>query len=243
MNEMKNSDVKENKSPAVENYKNIKPEKEMPIKELLDAVKSELNKAAEEVKTVEGSGFDKVAEKVKAVEGSGFDKATEEVKPEGQENTRLDDNGTKYREGDCLLPDTEFEIKGYKYKTDDKGRTVSAEGKLRLCDSDYTRSMEEVKKIDGQEYKSGDDRGHLIAHRFGGSDKLENLVPMDAKLNRNGFAKLENIFADAVTAGADVRLKVEPVYKSDSTRPDEFRISYSIDGEKDVVVFRNESEV
>ena len=112
-----------------------------------------------------------------------------------------------------------------------------------MRDPDYERDMENVKKIDGQEYKPGDDRGHLIGHQFGGSDKLENLVPMDAKLNQGDFVKLENTLADAVKDGGDVKLKVEPVYENDSTRPVEFKVSYSIDGDKDVIVFKNESEV
>ena len=214
MSEIRNSDVKENKSLEAENYKNIKPEKEMTAKESNDAVKFEFDKAAEEKKAESKSGIKEY----------------------------FDDNGTKYREGDNLLPNTEYEINGYKYKTDDKGRPISAEGKLRISDSDYPRNMEMVREIDSQEYKQGDDRGHLIAHWFGGSDKLENLVPMDAKLNRGDFKKLENTLADAVNGGADVRLKVEPVYEGNSTRPSEFRVSYSIDGDKEVVVFRNESE-
>ena len=153
-----------------------------------------------------------------------------------------DDNGTKYREGDSLLPNTQFEVRGYQYETDDQGRVVSAEGQLRMRDPSYEREMEDVRKIDGQEYKTTDDRGHLIGHQFDGSDKLENLVPMDAKLNQGDFVKLENTLADAVKDGADVKLKVEPVYEGDSTRPTEFRVTYSIDGDKDAVVFKNESE-
>ena len=102
--------------------------------------------------------------------------------------------------------------------------------------------MEDVRKIENQEYKPGDDRSHLVAHRFGGSDRLENLVPMDSKLNQGDFAKMENTLAEAVKEDADVRLKVEPVYEKDSTRPSEFKVSYSIDGDRDVIVFRNESE-
>ena len=153
-----------------------------------------------------------------------------------------DDNGTKYREGDSLLPNTQFEVRGYQYETDEQGRVVSAEGQLRMRAPSYGRNMEDVRKIDGQEYKSTDDRGHLIGHQFDGSDKLENLVPMDAKLNQGDFVKLENTLADAVKDGADVKLKVEPVYEGDSTRPTEFRVTYSIDGDKDAVVFKNESE-
>lgn len=154
----------------------------------------------------------------------------------------LDDNGNEYREEDELKPNAEFERNGYRYKTDERGRVVSAEGKLKMRDPDYKRDMEKVRTMDSQEYKDTDDMGHVIGHQFGGSDKLENLVPMDAKLNRGDFAKLENTLADAVKNGADVRMKVEPVYEGDSMRPTEFRVSYSVDGERDAVIFKNGSE-
>lgn len=51
MSEFSGSDVKEIKSLSVEDYRNIKPEKEMTYKDLNEAVKSELNRAAEEAKT------------------------------------------------------------------------------------------------------------------------------------------------------------------------------------------------
>ena len=153
-----------------------------------------------------------------------------------------DDNGTKYREGDNLLPNATFEINGYKYTTDEKGRVMSAEGTLRLCDFEYARNMESVRNKDGQEYKASDDRGHLIGHQFGGSDRLENLVPMDSKLNQGDFKKLESDLANALKDGADVKLKIEPIYEGESTRPSEFKVSYSIDGDKDVIKFKNESE-
>lgn len=159
-----------------------------------------------------------------------------------QSEKHYDDNGKLYRLGDMLLPETEYEVNGYKYKTDAQGRIVSAEGKLRMRDSDYDRNMEEVRTIEGQDYRQGDDRGHLIGHQFGGSDRLENLVPMDAKLNHGDFVKLENTLSDAVNDKADVRLKVEPVYEDDSGRPSEFKVSYSIDGDRETVVFRNARE-
>lgn len=211
------NEAKEIKNPYVDNFKNIKPEKEMTQKEADDFWDSEFKKES--------------------------DIAKNESAESGDLKGYIDDNGTKYRDRDYLLPNTKFEVNGYKYETDDKGRVVSAEGKLRMRDPDYERDMENVKKIDGQEYKPGDDRGHLIGHQFGGSDKLENLVPMDAKLNQGDFVKLENTLADAVKDGGDVKLKVEPVYENDSTRPVEFKVSYSIDGDKDVIVFKNESEV
>jgi len=156
-----------------------------------------------------------------------------------QEDIKTDDNGIEYREGDNLKPNTTYEVNGYKYKTDDQGRIISAEGKLRMRDPEYTRDMEDVRNKEGQEYRDTDDRGHLIGHQFGGSDKLENLVPMDQKCNQKDYVKIENYLADAVKDGADVRLKIEPVYSEDSKRPSEFRISYSVDGDRDVVVLKN----
>ena len=70
---------------------------------------------------------------------------------------------------------------------------------------------------------------------------MENLVPMEGKLNKGDYAKLEDTLAEAVKDGADVRMKVEPVYSEDSNRPDEFRVTYTIDGDKEVVVFKNRS--
>ena len=90
--------------------------------------------------------------------------------------------------------------------------------------------------------EDADDRGHYIADRFNGSGELENLVPMEGKLNKGDYAKLEDTLAEAVKDGADVRLKVDAVYEGDSFRPSEFRASYSINGEKNVIVFKNRSD-
>ena len=213
------SALNEIKNTAIENFKSIKPEGKMTSKEVSDFWKNEFHDQSEQAK----------AQKNTSVENTGA-------------KEYYDDNGTKYREGDSLQPNTQFESRGYQYETDDRGRVVSAEGQLRMRDPSYERNMENVRKMDGQEYKPTDDRGHLIGHQFDGSDRLENLVPMDAKLNQGDFEKLENTLADAVNDGADVRLKVEPVYEGDSTRPSEFRVTYSIDGDKDAIVFKNESE-
>jgi len=200
------------RNASLENCRNIQPEKEVSASDVNSYWKSEFQNAAETYGNETG------------------------------QKEYFDDNGKLYRVGDHLLPDTEYEVNGYKYNTDAKGRIVSAEGKLRMRDSDYDRDMEDVKHMDGQDYKQGDDRGHLIGHQFGGSDRLENLVPMDAKLNHWDFYKVEKTLADAVKDNADVKLKVEPVYGDDSTRPSEFKVSYSIDGNRETVVFRNERE-
>lgn len=161
---------------------------------------------------------------------------------DGEPKQYFDDNGTKYREGDMLEPNTKFERNGYSYETDDNGRVISAEGKLQVKDHKGRSEMPDSRDtVAHGEMKSTDDRGHLIADRFNGSGELENLVPMEGKLNKGDYAKLEVTLAEAVNDGADVRLKVEPVYEDDASRPSEFRVTYSIDGEKDAVIFKNRS--
>ncbi|MCD8020326.1 MAG: DNA/RNA non-specific endonuclease [Clostridiales bacterium] len=136
------------------------------------------------------------------------------------------------------MPDNNFEVDGFHYETDSNGRTKSVEGQLQKAVSSK-RSMDSMDVVGKGDNLDGDEKGHLIAHRFGGSDKLENLVAMDEKLNRGDYARMENELAKAVDAGADVRMKVEPEYKGDSNRPSEIRVTYSIDGDTSVRVFRN----
>ena len=151
-----------------------------------------------------------------------------------------DDNGQKYREGNSLESNMVIEKNGYTYETDDHGRVISAEGKLQLKDHSGRNEMPDSRDaVAHGKMNDSDDRGHLIADRFNGSGELENLVPMDGKLNKGDYQKLEGTLAEAVNDGADVRIKVEPVYNGDSNRPTEFRVSYSIDGERDTVVFKN----
>ena len=158
-------------------------------------------------------------------------------------DSKLDDNGMKYRDGDQLIPNSQYEINGYKYKTDENGRIVSAEGKLKIKEHEGRKDIADSRDTVARgEMKSEDDRGHLIADRFEGGNGLENMVPMDGKLNKGDYAKMEGMLSDAVNDGCDVHLKVEPVYSDNSFRPSEFRISYSIDGEITKTVFKNGSD-
>lgn len=195
----------------VDNFKNITPEKELSVKELNSIVGQEFNKAGEEYRS---------------------ELSTKEYQ---------DDNGKVFRIGNELVPNNEYEVNGYKYQTDDKGRIVSASGQLRMRDKNFSRNMENRDNLTDKGYQENDQRSHLIGYQFGGSGKLENIVPMDGSLNQGDYEKMENTLAEAVKDNAKVYLKVEPVYESDEKRPSEFRITYSIDGDKTAIVFRNES--
>ena len=154
-----------------------------------------------------------------------------------------DDNGKLYRVGKELAPNSEYELNGYKYKTDEKGRIVSGEGKLHLKNRDGRLTIRDsIEDIGKGDQKEGDDRGHLIGDQFDGSNGLENMIPQDADINRNDFKNFENELADAVRDGKEVTVKIEPIYEGDSRRPVAIVVTYSIDGEESVRVFPNGKE-
>lgn len=165
-----------------------------------------------------------------------FDKKAQE----NPEKNKYDDNGNIYRNGNELKPNNTYEINGYIYKTDDKGRIISAEGKLQPKDHDGKKQINDSMEAIGKgDQKDADDRGHLIGDQFNGSPNLENLVPQDSKLNQGEVKQLEDSLAKAVRGGSEVYLKVEPVYSGDSARPVSFTYIYTVDGEKSVKVFKN----
>lgn len=157
--------------------------------------------------------------------------------------TYCDDNGKAYREGNELIPDNEYEINGYKYRTDDNGRIVSAEGILHLKNREGRLPIKDsIEDIGKGDEKENDDRGHLIGDQFDGSNGMENMVPQDATINRNEFKNFENELAKEVKDGKEVYFKVEPIYNEDSKRPLAIGVTYIINGEESVRVFPNGEE-
>ncbi len=177
---------------------------------------------------------------------------------EGQENDEIqnprqevidgeihyyDDNGILYRVGNELKPNNEYEINGYKYKTDDLGRIISAEGKLHLKEREGRQTIKDsIEDIGKGDEKEGDDRGHLIGDQFDGSNGLENMIPQDADINRKDFRKFENELASEVKKGKNVEVQIEPIYEGDSMRPSALVVTYTIDGETNIRIFPNDKE-
>lgn len=146
---------------------------------------------------------------------------------------------TRVKRRKVLKPNVEYITPiGYTYKTDHKGRIVSASGKLNLG---AAKRNKYAQKISGREDRlKTDEGGHLIATIFKGSGKLDNLVPMDGNLNKGEWKKLENMWAKQLDKGRTVEVKIQPVYKGDSQRPASFEIEYKIGNRKwDVVKFDN----
>lgn len=152
-----------------------------------------------------------------------------------------DDNCNIYRINNDLIANNTYEINGYKYETDEAGRVVSAEGKLQIKDHEGRRDIKDTKSEIGKgDEKDTDDKGHLIADRFNGSNGMENIVAQDSRLNQGDYKKLEDQLAKEVNAGKDVYMRVDLDYPGNSYRPGSFLVSYSINGEEFVKVFSNE---
>ena len=214
MGEIKMNDLQEINRPAGENYMDIKPQAGMTPKEARANWNNEFNRISDMQKSFDTS----------------------------KEKEQLDDNGKVYRKGNELAPSSEFVINGYKYKTDEFGRTISAEGTLRIRDEDQKRNMDTDEAVYKGEKEAGFEKGHLIGYQFGGSGGMENLSIMAGEVNHGDFYKLEKKLADAVKAGDEVKMKVEPVYEGTSNKPSEYRVTHIINGEKEVVVFNNRNE-
>ena len=217
-----NADVNETKQPDAENFKDIKAENEHNPDDARDFLDGMFDGEIEDGKEEQENPHQE------KVDGKTY---------------YYDDNGKLYRVENELAPNSEYEINGYKYKTDDQGRIVSAEGTLHLKDREGRLPIKDsIEDIGKGDQKEGDDRGHLIGDQFDGSNGLENMVPQDADINRNDFKNFENELAKEVKDGKEVNVKVEPIYDGDSHRPDAIVVTYSIDGEESVRVFPNGQE-
>lgn len=157
-----------------------------------------------------------------------------------EQDKKYDDNGTVYSIDGVLQPNTHYELNGYRYTTDDKGRIVKTEGTVILPTDKSPRPR--LPDIPDRNPDT-DDRGHLIAREFGGADTEGNLVPMDSDINQNGeYRKLEQELKKAAQNGSEVTVAIEPQYEGDSHRPKEFIVTYTIDGEISEKVIMNRRE-
>ena len=191
------------------------------------------NPEAEKFKEIRPESSDS-AQDAKSFWDSTFKELSEPTK-------EYDDNGKLYREGTDLVPNNEYTINGYDYKTADQGRIVSAEGQLHMKNRQGRLTIKDsIEDIGKGDQRPTDDRGHLIGDQFDGSNGLENIVPQDSKINQGIFRAFENQLADEVKSGKNVRVSIEPVYEGDSRRPDALVVTYSIDGEVGMQIFPNQ---
>ena len=154
-----------------------------------------------------------------------------------------DDNGELYRIGNELLPDTQYEINGYTYKTDELGRIISAEGILHLKEHDGRLTIKDsLSDIGKGDQREGDQRGHIIGDQFDGSNGLENMIAQDAGVNIKDYKNFENELAREVKEAKKVEVQIEPEYEGNSGRPDRIIVTYTIEGKENIRIFSNQRE-
>lgn len=145
-----------------------------------------------------------------------------------------DDLGKIYQKGRKLVPNITFKLGGVTYKTDKLGRVREVyidklklkqhKGRLNLTDSlsDISKGFQ----------RPGDERGHLIADMFGGSNQLANLIAQNGQVNKGEYKALELLLKKALESGKVVeKVKIVLPYTDDSFRPDAFRFTYQLDGQ------------
>lgn len=162
------------------------------------------------------------------------------IEPKTRAETEYrDENGTLYRIGKELLPNVEYRLDGYDYRTDSRGRIVHAGGQLKLSGETRQSMKAKIHDVGKGDEKADDQVGHLVGDHLGGRADVGNTVPMDAKVNQGSYKRIENQCAKAIKEGHMVTLTTEPKYRGSSHRPSEFRVTYTIDGEKTVVTIKN----
>lgn len=136
-----------------------------------------------------------------------------------------------------LAPKATYVRNGYEYVTDEAGRVAHVGGDLRLDTGMRTSHQTEV----GQVGLPGDEGGHLIGSRFGGTPEGVNLVPQNMNLNRGAWKRMENDWAMALDQGKSVKVDIRLLYPpGNSARPAVFEVQYWIDGQRRIKTFRNQ---
>ena len=148
-------------------------------------------------------------------------------------------DGSQFDENGNLKPNTTYKTgeHDYYYSTNDEGHIVEAHAdNLQL--KTHEGRLQHNPNTPGKE--AGDQAGHLIGDRFGGSPDLDNLTSQNARLNQSDYKMLENEWANAIENGHEVSVDINVDYGTATTgRPISYDVSYSIDGEWYNIKFPN----
>jgi hypothetical protein len=139
-----------------------------------------------------------------------------------------------------LVKNAIYDVDGFLYHTDDFGRVFKTSGDL----DDHVRvrlGNQQIKAVDIKDGISGSDQGgHIIAARFFGPGEQINLYSQSATLNNTAWKEMENLWAQEMVAGKDVKVQIEAIFTGNSQRPDAFDVSFWIEGVKTNRTFINE---
>lgn len=154
-----------------------------------------------------------------------FEETEQDIDAEDEEAS-LDHFESTY----TLKAKEKYDANQYRYETDRHGRISHCEGTLRL--EPGKTNITHQQKAGGPDRLDDDDGGHIIARRFNGSEKIDNIVPMNFHLNRSEYKALENEWAKDIEEGKTVDVSIDCKYGwGDSERPKEIRVKYIVSDE------------
>lgn len=120
-----------------------------------------------------------------------------------------------------LTADTTYTVNGSTYTTNENGCISKFTGKPTLDSA--PRSASSQRNLAGKE--TGDHASHLVAASNGGSGKVDNMVPMDGKVNTRDYRGFERQNNDLLRDGKEVTLHGELAYHDQSNRPDAIMVT------------------
>ncbi|USI71737.1 DNA/RNA non-specific endonuclease [Sphingomonas morindae] len=127
---------------------------------------------------------------------------------------------------------------GYTYQIDARERTRHVSGSLTIAQAPV-RSRASQRQAGGSERRASDDGGHYIAARFNGPRDAFNHFAQDASVNRGAYRRLEDEWARDKRAGRAVTVQIAPQFGSNSVRPSNINVWWTVDGLKKSARFVN----
>ena len=115
------------------------------------------------------------------------------------------------------------------FNTRGDGKTAEAHAILRSYHKNAERSSAELAAQDAvrAQGQDGDHAGHMIGHRFGLDQGMENMFPQDANFNTSAYKTMENEMANWIDLGQEVRVSIT-TSKYDGNRPAKVEVSYEV---------------
>ena len=127
-----------------------------------------------------------------------------------------------------------------KYRHNENGSLKSATEKIRTEDLGKGTSKNSSSRIFARNLGcEGDDAGHAIGNRLGGSGSKSNVFPQAPSVNRGEFRDFEGDVAESVKRGSNVIVRVVPQYDEGSTRPHSILYQARVDGSTESRIFLN----
>lgn len=160
------------------------------------------------------------------------------------ERTRFDDNETPYLKETIkfgkespreffyqLAADTRISKGNFTALTDSLGRPIFNEIKDVNLREGKRQNLNVVRT---NEYRIGDERGHLIADSLGGPSTAENIVAQLKEVNHGKFIDVEEIVRQLKRDNPDSKVdySIKTNYADQSTRPSSFEPKIVIDGKE-----------